>query len=565
MKTRSQTDPGVPQPLVAECALRQKLPVILLILLLLVAGLRCVQLLHPGIATGDEALVALRSLGLLEHGHGWTPYWNGAPDVHKPPLYFWLVAAGYKIFGVGEIAIRLPSMASFLCVLALTYVLGRRVFDPWTGLVAALFAALHPTLATQSCVGMLDSTMIALSLGAAWFLLRAEKRPRDFLWWGLCCGLALLTKGMGAVPIFLASLLFLLAVRRQAFAVPHLYAGLFLAAVVSGAWFGSQFAMHYDIFLKPYYSDIVDYRLKHSWRDTALFLKSLRYLWASWGGLAPLLFGAPLLAWFGEPRLRRNGGPATEGWREAVLIALVGLVPLAMVSLVRQQMPWYMLPAVVPMSLFAARIAVGLMQGRYPLALRILPCLLLAAGTRLPGVYSVPSVLPGLVGAAASLAAVLGLGRSDQLRQTGGVFFALGLALALASGLSVANPNVNMHRARDSEPLRHLAELLPATGAIPGPMIVNFRHYPLNSLMFYAHRNSVQLSGFSQQAVAPGARFVGVLAGGGCREFLQGLEVQSIGEYAGYEIISIWNPSSEAVVPVPPAPVAAATGDADMP
>ena len=533
--------------------MRRNLPLFLLVLLLLGAGLRCIQLFHPGIATGDEALTALRALGLMEQGRGWTPYWNGEPDVHKPPLYYWLVAAGYRTLGVGEWALRLPSMAMFLGVLALAYALGRRAFDPWTGLVAALFAALHPTLASQSCVGMLDTTMIALSLGAAWFLLRSEERPRCFLGWGLCCGLALLTKGEGAVPILPASLLYLLAVRRKAFRDPLFYAGLCLAAVVAGIWFGSQLAMHTDIFLKPHYEDMVGYRLKHSWRDTALYLKSLRYLWASWGGLAPFLVAAPFLAW---------GLPGTKtGRREAVLIALAGLVPLAMVSTVRQQMPWYMLPAVVPMALFAARIAVGLIQGGASPALRLAPCVLLAAGTFLPGVYAGPPAISRGVLAAAVLAAALGLARAEALRRAGGAVFAAGLALAAAGSLSVANPAVNVHRARDSEAMRGIAALLPPAGDVPGPMIVNFRHYPLNSLMFYARRNSEQLRPFSQRPVAPGASYVGVLVGGGCREFLRGLDVQTVAECAGHEIVVVRNASPEPVVPVPPSAAASAPSD----
>ncbi|MBP8655820.1 MAG: hypothetical protein WBK37_11480 [Kiritimatiellia bacterium] len=66
--------------------LRRWLPLGLLALLLLAAAWRGVQVFQPSITTGDEALVALRARGLVEQGHGWTPYWNGAPDVHKPPL-----------------------------------------------------------------------------------------------------------------------------------------------------------------------------------------------------------------------------------------------------------------------------------------------------------------------------------------------------------------------------------------------------------------------------------------------------------------------------------------------
>jgi len=84
-------------------------------------------------------------------------------------------------------------------------------------------------------------------------------------------------------------------------------------------------------------------------------------------------------------------------------------------------------------------------------------------------------------------------------------------------------------------------------------LVVNFRHYKLNSLMFYAHQDSVQLKDFCQQPIAPGARYLGVLAGGECREFLRGLAVESLGEYAGYELVVIQNRGTEPVTPgLPP-------------
>lgn len=554
--------------------MQRRLPVLLLAVLLIAAALRCNSLVPSGIVTGDEALTALRSLGLLEQGHGWTPYWNGAPDVHKPPFYYWLVAVGYRLFGVGETALRAPSMVAFLCVLVLTFALGRRVFDPWTGLVAALLAGLHPTLAAQSCVGMLDTTMIALSLAAAYCLLRSEAAPVWFLGWGAFCGLALLTKGEGAVPILPASFLYLLAVRRSAFRVPLLYAGLALAAVLAGTWFGSQFLLHRAEFLNPHYDDFVDYRFKHSWRDPAMYLKSILYLWASWGALAPLLVAAPLLVWLharsargkeggtqvvGTARVERVAPPvALQG---ALLIALLGVVPLVMVSLVRQQKQWYMLPAVVPMALFAARLLICVLRGDGPLACRVLPGVLLLIGLWLPGVRTGPPALfwSAAVLATASVASVF-------LRRTwhpiGGGVLVGGMVLTTWVGLSVENPLINLLRPQDPSVLRRLAGLLPTADAMPGALVVNFRHYPLNTLMFYARRDSVQLRTWSRSNVAPGTRQLGVLVGGGCREFFQGLDVKSLAEHGGYEIVVLVNRSSGPVVPGAAAPASSSEAPA---
>ena len=536
--------------------MQRRIALLLLVLILAAAGWHCRRLYPDGLAAGDEALTALRSLGLMEQGRWWTPYWNGAPDLHKPPLYYGLAAAGFRLFGVGTFALRLPAMTAYLLLIVLAYALGRRLFDPWTGLAASALTALHPTLAAQACVGMMDTTMIAFSLGAACLLLKADETPRALTGWGACCGLALLTKGEAAVPILLASLLYVAAFRRRFFCAPCFYGGLLLAALLPGIWFGSQFILHRELFLKPHYADIKDYRLRHSWRDAALFLKSLRHLWASWGGVAPLLFGAPLLV-TGEAWWRRRHTPARPeagrgglvAGREFVLIALAGLVPMILISLVRQQMSWYMLPAVVPMALFAAQVVRSLAGPGYPPILRLAACLLLAAGTRLPGAFSGPKALPWLVCAAAAAGAMLALARRPRVRIAGGAAFHLGLALALAGGLSAANPRVNRFAYRHSGDMRELAGHLPPADIIPGPFVANFRHFPLNSLMFYARRDSLQLRPFSKTPLPAGRQLAGVLVGGGCREFLRGVEVQSLTNFAGYEIILIRNATPGSVVP----------------
>ncbi|NLN01145.1 MAG: phospholipid carrier-dependent glycosyltransferase [Lentisphaerae bacterium] len=528
--------------------MQKRVALILLALILVAAGLRGWRLAPRGIAAGDEALTALRALGLMEHGRWWTPYWNGAPDLHKPPLYYAMVAVGYCIFGVGTLAIRLPSMAAYLLIIVLAYALGRRIFDPVVGLGAALLTALHPTLAAQACVGMMDTTMIAFSLAAVYLLLLAAEHPLALPGWGVCCGLAMLAKGEAAAPILAASLLYVVLFRRDLLRRSGFHGGLLLALMLPGIWFGSQFIMHRDLFLKPHYTDIKDYRFRHSWRDAALFLKSIRCLWASWGGLAPLVFAAPLLVAGAAWRQRRKALVATVS-HESILLALAGLVPLVLVSLVRQQMPWYMLPAVVPLAVFTAAAVRHILRPASPPVLRVTACLLLAAGSFLPGVYSGPRTLPGLVCAAAIAGIVLTLPRSPRLHSAAAGFTLLGLVLALAGCLSTANPRVNQFAFRSSETMRDLAQHLPPAATAPGAFVANFRHFHLNSLMFYCRRDSVQLRPFSQAPMPPGRAVAGVLKGGGCREFLQAVDVQSLTNHAGYEVILIRNTAQEAVVP----------------
>lgn len=55
----------------------------------------------------DETRYAAVALEMLQR-HDWlVPHLNGATYSHKPPLLFWLVAAGWQVFGVSEVWARL--------------------------------------------------------------------------------------------------------------------------------------------------------------------------------------------------------------------------------------------------------------------------------------------------------------------------------------------------------------------------------------------------------------------------------------------------------------------------
>jgi len=59
----------------------------------------------------------------------------------KPPMYYWLVAASYKIFGMTEFAARFPSaILAVICTLVV-YWSGRRLFNERAGMAGALVLA----------------------------------------------------------------------------------------------------------------------------------------------------------------------------------------------------------------------------------------------------------------------------------------------------------------------------------------------------------------------------------------------------------------------------------------
>ena len=65
-------------------------------------GLRSLPLVGP-----DEPRYAQVAREMLQRGDFITPTLGGVPWFEKPPLFYWMMMASYRVFGVSEFAARL--------------------------------------------------------------------------------------------------------------------------------------------------------------------------------------------------------------------------------------------------------------------------------------------------------------------------------------------------------------------------------------------------------------------------------------------------------------------------
>jgi 4-amino-4-deoxy-L-arabinose transferase-like glycosyltransferase len=96
---------------------------------------------RSAIGDSDEAFYAESAREMVESGDWVTPHYNYEYRFQKPILYYWLVSATYRVWGIGEAAARFPSALAALALTLMTFACGRRWFGPRTGLVAGLIVA----------------------------------------------------------------------------------------------------------------------------------------------------------------------------------------------------------------------------------------------------------------------------------------------------------------------------------------------------------------------------------------------------------------------------------------
>ncbi|MDR2669653.1 MAG: glycosyltransferase family 39 protein [Desulfovibrio sp.] len=115
----------------------------------------------------DEALTAMRALHMYEDGISLTVRTFAGPDFNKPPLYYWLAAVCFHLFGPGLFALRLPgvlfAVGCLVCVYRLT---GKATGSAWAACFALACLATNPHWLNIARLGKLESAS-SFSLVAA--------------------------------------------------------------------------------------------------------------------------------------------------------------------------------------------------------------------------------------------------------------------------------------------------------------------------------------------------------------------------------------------------------------
>jgi len=160
---------------------------------------------------GPMPLYSTRTLAVAwemwSHGHWLVPYNNGQPYSEKAPLLFWLIHAGWFVFGVDDIWPRVLEVLIGGIQLVLISMLARRLFPsrPWMT-KAAPWMLLAMGYAFLFGLQIMYDVLLAVWALAALLCLTPKLHRSEPRWllFGLCIGAGLLTKG----PVMLLHVIF---------------------------------------------------------------------------------------------------------------------------------------------------------------------------------------------------------------------------------------------------------------------------------------------------------------------------------------------------------------------
>ena len=309
-----------------------------------------------------EARYAEIARKMLELGDWVTPWFDyGVPFWGKPPLSFWITAAGFKLFGVNEFGARILHLASALAIAGLLWQwIARRSRRQALYAVAllggsALFLTAAGAVVTDTGLA-LGST---LAMRGFWLGLHGaeeeRRRERRLLFAGLALGL--LAKGPVALVLSGLPIALWAAWERKLpaawKALPWLRGGLAAMALAAPWYLLAEWRTpgfleyflageHWQRFVVPGWKGDL-YGSAHDFARGTIWLFAAQAL-LPWSVLLPLA----ALRWKSGP----SAGPQERSWRRYCL--LWGLAPCLFFTAAGNILWTYVLPGLPGLALAAA-------------------------------------------------------------------------------------------------------------------------------------------------------------------------------------------------------------------
>ena len=195
----------------------------------------------PSLMDDVDAVNAQIARNMLESGDWVSARINGVLYLEKSPLGYWLMAAGYAVFGVEDWVARLPNALGAIVLMWVTMALGRRGFGAQAGFYAGLAVGTSVGLYLFTRI-VIPDVLLTLTVTVALYCFWRAAEEGDRRWgpgfWA-AIGVGMLLKGLLAAvaPVAIAGL-YLLACpeRRRRLGCLRPLIGIPLAAAIYLPW-----------------------------------------------------------------------------------------------------------------------------------------------------------------------------------------------------------------------------------------------------------------------------------------------------------------------------------------
>ncbi|MXP23973.1 glycosyl transferase [Gordonia sp. HNM0687] len=186
------------------------------------------------------------SAAIQAGSESWKAWFFGSSDmansitVDKPPASLWIPGLSVRVFGLNSWSILVPEVLMGVASVALLYLITKKYFGHWPGILAGLVLAVTPVAAMMFRFDNPEALLILLMIAAVWAMLKAveDGRLRWMILTGVFVGFGFLTKQLQVMLIVPPLAITYLAFGQHTWLkrMGHLFAALGAMIVSAGWW-----------------------------------------------------------------------------------------------------------------------------------------------------------------------------------------------------------------------------------------------------------------------------------------------------------------------------------------
>lgn len=210
------------------------------------------------ILDGDTAYSATIAKNIIKSGDWLTlKYTEDTGIIPKPPLFYWTIAAGFKIFGINEFGLSIFHSIFAVLTILLTYFIARELFDRRITLWSSVILLTSAQFFYQGRVPLQDIPLTLFITAALYMFILFEKR-KNYLYYYLVpvfAALAVLVKGpVGLVLIGLVLLVYTIWNKKLlSYLNVHLLLAILVFLAVASPWFIAEYKILGDEFVDVFW------------------------------------------------------------------------------------------------------------------------------------------------------------------------------------------------------------------------------------------------------------------------------------------------------------------------
>ncbi|MGB9774074.1 MAG: ArnT family glycosyltransferase [Bacteroidota bacterium] len=332
-------------------------------LLFFIAAVRFVNLGYADLQPWDESLYAIRAETIIRFGD-WVDQSahsiGGLYSAVHPPLYVWLTALAYRLFGINEFSARVVSALAGAFLVLVIYLFARDLYGKRAGVIAAALMGLQPMMLFWSRQGQFDMLLVLLMTLSVYLLAKCLVRSSAVVTIasGIALGFALLTKLFVAliIPVsWLAALLGTTPINRRKI-VAGTVTVVIIAVVVAAPW--------HIVMAQRHAEDVISFffrrgaLLERTFSGIEGNVKSLGWLYY----INQLAIGIPVAFTFGFYQLFRvvrklfqNRRSCSNGHPGEILLISWATVFFLVFAAMKTKLAVYALPIAVPLVILGSK------------------------------------------------------------------------------------------------------------------------------------------------------------------------------------------------------------------